>query len=160
MTEFDALLLRFSYAVAANDGAGFSGLFTEDGVYDDGFFGEYTGRAAIARMLQHFHKTGSNFRWDFFDTLSDASTGYARYRFSYASGMPGSDGKPVVFEGISFFRFRDGLIGRYAEAFDRGMALAQQDFAAERIKKVLLKLADRQNAGAGPKEHLARFAQG
>jgi hypothetical protein len=37
------------------------------------------------------------------------------------------------------------------------MALAQQDFAAERIKKVLKKLADRQNASAGAKEHLARF---
>ena len=63
--------------------------------------------------------------------------------------MPGAEGKPVVFEGISHFQFRDGLIARYAEVFDRGMALAQQDFAAERIKKVLLKLADRQNAEPG-----------
>ena len=52
-------------------------------------------------MLQHFHDTGSNYRWDFFDPLSDGNTGYARYRFSYASGMPGAEGKPVVFEGIS-----------------------------------------------------------
>ena len=59
--------------------------------------------------------------------------------------------KPVVFEGISFFTFRDGLIARYSESFDRGMALAQQDFAAERIKKVLVKLAARQNAGAPPR---------
>ena len=55
----------------------------------------------------------------------------------------------MVFEGTSHFMFRDGLIARYEENFDRGMALAQQDFAAERIKKVLLKLADRQNASAG-----------
>jgi hypothetical protein len=157
VTDFEALLLRFSYAVAANDGPGFSALFTADGVYDDGFFGEYAGREAIAKMLQHFHDTGSNYRWDFFDPMSDARTGYARYRFSYASDMPGAEGKPVVFEGISFFRFQGGLIARYAEAFDRGMALAQQDFAAERIKKVLLKLAARQNAGAGAQEHLARF---
>jgi SnoaL-like protein len=157
MNDFDALLLRFSYAVAANDGAGFSALFTADGVYDDGFFGEYAGREAIAAMLRHFHETGQNFRWDFFDPLSNGRTGYARYRFSYASRMPGAEGKPVVFEGISFFRFRDGLIERYCEVFDRGMALAQQDFAAERIKKVLVRLADRQNAGDGAREHLARF---
>ena len=75
------------------------GLFTEDGVYDDGFFGEYKGRKAIAEMLQHFHDTGSNYRWDFFDPLSDGRPAYARYRFSYASGMPGAEGKPVVFEG-------------------------------------------------------------
>lgn len=157
MSEFAELLSRFARAVAANDGATFSALFTEDGVYDDGFFGEYKGREAIAGMLQHFHDTGSNFRWDFFDALSDGRSGYARYRFSYASGMPGAEGKPVVFEGISFFSFRDGLIARYSEVFDRGMALAQQDFAPERIKKVLLKLAARQNAGDGAKEHLRRF---
>ena len=157
MTDFPDLLSRFASAVAANEGATFSSLFTEDGVYHDGFFGEYKGRKAIGEMLAHFHHTGSNYRWDFFDPLSDGRTGYARYRFSYASGMPGAEGRPVVFEGISFFIFRDGLIARYAEAFDRGMALAQQDFAAERIKKVLLKLANRQNAGAEAKEHLARF---
>ena len=157
MTDFTDLLSRFARAVAANDGAAFAALFTEDGVYDDGFFGEYQGRKAIADMLQHFHETGSNYRWDFFDPLSDGHTGYARYRFSYASGMPGAEGKPVVFEGISFFTFRDGLIARYAESFDRGMALAQQDFAAERIKKVLLKLAARQNGSAAAQEHLQRF---
>jgi hypothetical protein len=151
------MLRRFGAAVAANDGAALASLFTEDGVYDDGFFGEYKGRKAIADMLRHFHETGSNFRWDFFDALADARSGYARYRFSYASGMAGAEGKPVVFEGIGFFQFRDGLIARYAEVFDRGMALAQQDFAAERIKKVLLKLAGRQNASAAAKEHLQRF---
>src|SRR6476646_1789591 len=155
--EFPELLSRFAKAVAANDGAGFSALFAEEGTYDDGFFGEYKGRKALAEMLQHFHDTGSNYRWDFFDPLSDGRTAYARYRFSYASGMPGAQGKPVVFEGISHFVFRDGLIARYTEAFDRGMALAQQDFAAERIKKVLVKLADRQNASPAAKEHLARF---
>jgi SnoaL-like domain len=155
--DFPDLLSRFAGAVAANDGATFSALFTEDGVYDDGFFGEYHGRTAIAGMLAHFHDTGSNYRWDFFDPLSDGRTAYARYRFSYAFGMPGAEGRPVVFEGISFFTFRDGLIARYGESFDRGMALAQQDFAAERIKKVLLKLAARQNGSAAAQEHLKRF---
>ena len=155
--DFPDLLSRFAKAVAANDGAGLAGLFAEDGIYDDGFFGEYKGRKAIADMLQHFHETGSNFRWDFLDPLSDGKSGYARYRFSYASGMPGAEGKPVVFEGIGFFQFRDGQIAHYSEVFDRGMALAQQDFAPERIKKVLLKLAGRQNASAGAKEHLRRF---
>ena len=157
MTDFTDLLSRFARAVTANDGAAFAALFTEDGVYDDGFFGEYKGRKAIIEMLQHFHETGSNYRWDFFDALSDGRSGYARYRFSYASGMPGAEGKPVVFEGIAHFVFHDGAIARYEESFDRGMALAQQDFAAERIKKVLIKAAARQNAGAGAKEHLARF---
>lgn len=157
MTEFETMLARFAAAVAANDGKALAALFTEDGVYDDGFYGEYSGREAIAKMLQHFHETGASFRWDFFDALSDGRSAYARYRFSYASRMPGAEGKPVVFEGIGHFRFRDGLIARYSECFDRGMALAQQDFAPERIKRVLMKLADKQNASAEAKEHLARL---
>jgi ketosteroid isomerase-like protein len=159
MTEFENMLGRFAAAVAANDGAGLAALFADDGVYDDGFYGEYAGRAAIANMLQHFHDTGTNFRWDFFDALSDGKTGYARYRFSYASKMAGSEGKPVVFEGTSQFVLHDGLIARYSEVFDRGMALAQQDFAPERIKRVLVKLADKQNATAGAKDHLARLGK-
>lgn len=158
MTDFATMLERFAAAVAANDGAGLAALFTADGVYDDGFFGEFAGRAAIAKMLQHFHDTGENFRWDFFDPLSDGQRGYARYRFSYASRMVGAEGKPVVFEGIGHFTFRDGLIARYSEVFDRGMALTQQDFAPERIKRVLAKLADKQNASAEAKAHLARLA--
>lgn len=158
MSDFSDLLDRFAWAITTNDATTFAGLFTPDGVYEDGFFGEYKGRAAIAEMLQHFHDTGSNYRWDFLDPLSDGRSGYARYRFSYASGMPGAEGKPVVFEGTSHFVFRDGLIARYEESFDRGMALAQQDFAPERIKKVLLKLAARQNASVEAQEHLARFA--
>ena len=157
MSDFIGMLGRFTAAVAANDGKGLAALFAPDGVYDDGFYGEYAGREAIAKMLQHFHDTGANYRWDFFDAVTDGKTGYARYRFSYASKMPGSEGKPVVFEGTSQFKFRDGLIGRYSEVFDRGIALAQQDFAAERIRRVLVKAIDKQNATAEAKDHLARL---
>jgi ketosteroid isomerase-like protein len=156
--DFPALLSRFAKAVEANDGPGLAALFTSDGVYDDGFFGEYQGAQAIAEMLQHFHDTGTNYRWDFFDPLSDGRIGYARYRFSYLSKVAGAEGKPVVFEGTSFFTFRDGKIARYAEVFDRGVALVQQDFAPERLKKVLAKAAARQNAGTEAKKHLARLA--
>ena len=157
--DFANMLSRFATAVQNNDGAGLGALFTPDGVYDDGFFGEYAGPRAIAGMLQHFHDTGTNFRWDFFDPLSDGRIGYARYRFSYASKMKGAEGKPVVFEGTAFFTFQGDRIAHYREVFDRGVALVQQDFDAERLKKVLSKTAARINAGAGAQEHLARLAR-
>jgi hypothetical protein len=160
MIDFPKMLARFAAAVAANDGAGLATLFTADGIYDDGFYGEYKGRNAIADMLRHFHETGANYRWDFLDPLSDGRIGYARYRFSYVSKVPGAEGKPVVFEGTSFFTFRGDEIARYTEVFDRGLALAQQDFAAERIKKVLLKAAARQNAGPACQDHLRRLTRG
>ena len=158
MADFPRMLELFAGAVEANDGAGLAALFTEDGIYEDGFFGAYAGPAAIAAMVAHFHKTGSSFRWEFFDPLTDGRSGYARYRFSYLSAMPGAEGKPVVFEGIGHFAFRDGRIVRYCEVFDRGLALVQQGFAAERIKRVLEKAAARQNDTPECRAHLARLA--
>ena len=52
---FRDLLTAFAAAVEANDGEGLASLFTEDGTYEDGFFGAHTGRPAIAAMLQRFH---------------------------------------------------------------------------------------------------------
>lgn len=157
MPDFPALLDRFAAAVIANDGAGLAALFTEDGTYDDGFFGAHTGRPAIARMLQRFHDTGSDYRWTWSEPLSGGGTGYARWRFSYASRLPGAEGKPVLFEGISRFRFRGDLIAHYAEAFDRGVALVQTAMPADRITRVLEKAAAAQNATPEAREHLDRF---
>src|ERR1044071_8415784 len=115
MIDFPKLLDKFTAAVVANDGAGLGALFAPDGVYADEFFGAHQGRAA---MLRRFHDTGGDYRWDFADPVCDGTTGYARFRFSYVSRLPEAAGKPVVFEGISRFRLRDGLIERYDEAFD------------------------------------------
>ena len=159
MHDFPGLLRRFAAAVVANDGAALAGLFTDDGVYEDGFFGAHKGRDAIIAMLARFHATGTNYRWDFFDPLADGRIGYARWRFSYASKMPDAEGKPVVFEGTSLFEFRGERIARYSEAFDRGVALVQQEFPAERLKKILHKTAQAQNATPECRDHLKRFAR-
>jgi hypothetical protein len=157
MTDFPALLDRFAAAVVANDGAGLAALFTEDGTYDDGFFGAHTGRPAIAGMLQRFHDTGRDYRWDWSEPLTDGTTAYARWRFSYASRLPGSEGKPVMFEGISRFQFRGALIAHYAEAFDRGVALVQTAMPPDRIARILEKAAAAQNATQEARPHLDRF---
>ena len=73
---FADLLTAFAAAVAANDGDGLASLFTEDGTYEDGFFGAHTGRLAIAAMLQRFHDTGRDYFWEFLDPVSDGSIGY------------------------------------------------------------------------------------
>jgi hypothetical protein len=141
MVDFTKLLEKFAAAVVANDGAGLGALFTENGVSADEFFGSHKGRPAIAAMLQRFHDTGGDYRWDFLDPVYDGTTGYARFRFSYVSRLPECTGKPVVFEGISRFRFREGLIEHYDEAFDRGVALVQLGLPAERIRRILEKAA-------------------
>jgi hypothetical protein len=156
--SFASLLTDFAIAVAANDGERLGLLFTEDGTYEDGFFGAHTGRPAIAAMLQRFHATGRDYFWEFIDAVSGGSIGYARFRFSYASLLPEAAGRPVLFEGISCFHFRAGLIAHYREAFDRGVALVQLDFPAERIKRIIEKAVAAQNRLPESRSHLDRFA--
>ena len=140
--DLAALLQQFSAAVEANNGEALASLFTADGVYDDYFFGpSKPGAAAIAEMLAHFHEGGRNFKWEFFDPVTTGPLGYASYRFSYDSTLPDAKGARVVFDGISRFELQDGRIKRYSEVFDRGMALAQLDFAPERLKKLALRYA-------------------
>jgi hypothetical protein len=158
--SFAKLLTAFADAVQANDSRRLAMLFSPDGIYEDGFFGAHTGRAAIAAMLQRFHETGTNYLWEFFDPVSDGATGYARFRFSYASRLPESMGRPVLFEGISCFRFRGELIAHYSEAFDRGVALSQLAFPAERIGRILAKAVAAQNQSPEARRHLDRFSPG
>ncbi len=156
--SFADLLTSFTEAIVANDGVGLGALFTEDGVYADEFFGVHRGRAAIAAMLWRFHDTGSDYRWDFFDPVSDGKIGYARFRFSYRSRLPESAGRPVMFEGMSSFRLAESaLIAHYGEAFDRGVALVQLGFPTERIRRIVEKAAAAQNATDEARDHLDRF---
>ncbi|HWB50198.1 MAG TPA: nuclear transport factor 2 family protein [Stellaceae bacterium] len=155
--HFATLLDRFTAAGCANDGAAFAGLFIEAGTYEDDFFGLFRGRAEIAAMLQRFHDTGEDYRWDFHDLVTDGRLGYATFRFSFRSRMPGCEGRPVLITGISCFRFEGDLIAAYRETFDTGIALAQLGFPADRIKRVLDKEAAAQNATPAAQEHLGRF---
>jgi len=156
-TSFIELLAAFAAAVVRNDGPRLAALFTPGGVYDDGFFGRHQGCEAIVKMLQRFHDTGRNYRWDWIDPVSNGTTGYARFRFSFASRLPECDGKPVMFEGISRFRFAGPLIEHYDEAFDRGVALVQLGFPAERIRRIVEKAAAAQNETPQARAHLDRL---
>ncbi len=150
---FEALVQTFAHRAASGDGVGLAELFTENGVYDDYFFGPQKGRAAIVAMLGHFAEGGANFRWEFFDLVASDRLGYASdrlgyasYRFSYDSKHPAAKGARVVFDGIGRFEWSGALLTRYSEVFDRGMALAQQAYDPARIAKICNRYADAQKA--------------
>lgn len=141
-TEFRTLIERMTQAICRGDGAAAAACFVPDGIYHDGFYGEFRGREAIRGMVEnHFHANARDFSWTLSDALSDGSLGYARYAFSYTSKIAASAGKRVCFSGIAQVRLQDGLIARYGEIFDRGIALAQMNFAPERIAKSLARWA-------------------
>lgn len=82
----------------------------------------------ICGMVENqFHANARDFFWVLSDALSDGSLGYAHSDFSYTSKLLGSEGVRVFFHGISRVRLKDGLIFRYGEVFDRGIALAQMN---------------------------------
>jgi hypothetical protein len=140
--EFRQLIERMTQAICRGDGAAAAACFVPEGSYHDGFYGEFRGRAAIRDMVeQHFHANARDFSWTLSDALSDGRLAYVHYGFSYVSRLPGSEGARVFFAGISRVRLKDGLIERYGEVFDRGVALAQMNFAAERILKSLKRWA-------------------
>jgi len=137
MTTFTDILDRFCTAVEAADYDGFAQLFTEDGVYDDIFFGEFGGRAAIADMLRKFHEGGENFKWQMFEPAEGDGVGYARWMFSYDAKVDRAKGQRVTFEGVGQFHLRDGLIARYQDFCNGAVPLAQMNTPPELMTKMI-----------------------
>ncbi len=133
-----ALLKEFCGAVERRDGRAFAGLFTEDGVYHDVFYGAFEGRARIAEMIDDwFHRTARDFRWDMFRPVTDGKTLYAYYTFSYVSTLPEAQGRRVGFDGVSIMTLRDGRIAEYREVTNADLGLLDIGFAPERVAKIM-----------------------
>ena len=157
MATIDLVLARFAAAVEAGDAVALASCFTPDGVYDDYFFGPHGGPDGIARVLAGFYQGGRAFRWQFHDAVAAGGRGYARYRFSYTSTAPEAAAARVCFDGIACLELDEtsGLIRHYSEVFDRGMALAQQNYAPERIAKIGRRYGEALKARAEWAGHLA-----
>jgi ketosteroid isomerase-like protein len=151
-----ALLKDFCSAVERRDGKAFAELFTEDGVYHDVFYGAFKGRAKIAEMIDDwFYRTARDFRWDMFRPVSDGTTLYAYYTFSYISTLPEAKGKRVGFEGVSMMRLSDGKIAEYREVANVGPGFIDMGFAPERVAKILAKEGAHLKQQPEWKRHLA-----
>lgn len=155
-TGFGHLLGRFAAAVEAGDGAALAALFTPDGVYHDTFYGAFEGREAIHAMLEErFWGDAEGFRWDLVDPVFDGRAGYARWLFSYTARLPEFAGRRVVFDGMSRFEIDGGLIRRYEETFNAGIAFAQLGMAPARIARILERMSERLLARPETARHLA-----
>lgn len=145
MGGFVTLLDDFCAAVADGDGERFAALFTEDGEYDDVFYGLHAGRAAIADMLEHkFHRDGRDFCWQMIDPVDDGTTGYARWIFSYVGKMPQTKNKRVLMEGVGLFKLKGGLIRRYEDLARTGEVLMQLGLPADKLVRVLERMSREQ----------------
>ena len=152
-----ALLRTFCDAVEQRDGNAFAALFADDGVYHDVFYGAFSGRSAIAGMIDDwFYRTAADFRWDMHDPVSDGHTLYARYTFSYRSTLPEAKGARAMFEGVAIMTLRNGLIASYREVANTAPAFVDLNFAPERIAKIVAKQGAELKARPEMQTHLAK----
>jgi hypothetical protein len=129
-------------SICRGDADAAAACFTEDGVYHDGFYGEFRGRAEIARMVREFfYRDARDFAWTLANAVSDGRTGYARYDFSYVSKLPESAGRRVGFPGVSICTLEAGLLRRYEEMFERAPVMCKLGFADARILKAVRRSA-------------------
>lgn len=141
---FGLLIRQMGEAVCAGDFPGAAACFTADGVYDDDFYGRFTGRDGIARLFaERFHRDGENFRWTFHEPASEGGIGYARYLFSWNSKLPGAGGARAVFEGVSICRLDGPLIAHYREVAATQTARRMMGFPPERLAKLIARETER-----------------
>jgi ketosteroid isomerase-like protein len=151
-----AMLRAFCDAVEQRNGAAFAELFTEDGVYHDVFYGAFEGRAKIAELIDDwFYRAARDFRWDMHEPVTDGTTLYARYTFSYHSTLPEANGARAMFEGVAIMKLRDGRIASYHEVANTAPGFVDMNFAPERIAKIAAKQGAELRARPEMKRHLA-----
>ena len=151
-----AMLRAFCDAVEQCNGRAFAELFTEDGVYHDVFYGAFEGRTKIAEMIDDwFYRTATDFRWDMHDPVTDGTTLYARYTFSYKSTLPEANGARAMFEGVAIMTLKDGKIACYHEVANTAPAFVDLKFSAERIAKIVGKQGAELKARGEMRRHLA-----
>ena len=140
--DLAAFIGQFTNAACGGPGSRLAKLFTENGVYHDGFYGAFKGRDAIAAMInEHFHAHSENLDWRYKHLCQGDGIAYGTYRFHYDSLIPSAKGKRITMEGMSRFRFSDRLILEYSEVFDVGIGFVQLGFPPERIARSLQKRA-------------------
>ncbi|MEY9106196.1 ketosteroid isomerase-like protein [Bradyrhizobium yuanmingense] len=150
-----AMLRAFCDAVEQRNGEAFAQLFTEDGVYHDVFYGAFAGRAKIAAMIDDwFYRTATDFRWDMHDPVTDGTTLYARYTFSYKSTLPEANGARAMFEGVAIMTLKGGRIACYHEVANTAPAFVDLNFAPERIAKIVAKQGAELKARPEMQRHL------
>ncbi|TFV72296.1 nuclear transport factor 2 family protein [Bradyrhizobium frederickii] len=156
MTDTTAMLRAFCDAVEQRDGRAFAELFTADGVYHDVFYGAFAGREKIAAMIDDwFYRTATDFRWDMHDPVSDGTTLYARYTFSYRSTLPEANGARAMFEGVAIMTLKEGKIAGYREVANTAPAFVDLNFAPERIAKIVAKQGAELKSRPEMQRHLA-----
>jgi steroid delta-isomerase-like uncharacterized protein len=111
------LVRRLQASWSDTDPESFVSLFTDDGVFEDKTYGILSrGEEALRAHARRVKKHNVDLRIDIVACDATDETGVAEWRLShvFVGNFDGIDctGRPITIEGLSIYRFRDGLIAR------------------------------------------------
>lgn len=152
--DFGELITTMAQAIARGDGTAAANCFSDDGVYNDVFYGAFA-KAEIPHLVSgHFHRDATNFIWDMHDPVADGRIGYARYIFSYEGKLAGCEGRRAMFEGVSVCHLKDGLIRNYHEVANTSTGLRMLGFSPTRLDKIVQRQAAELSARSESSHHI------
>ena len=105
-------------------------------------------------LEEHFWAHGETYRWEMHQPMISSDIGYVHWTFSFTSKLATVAGKREVWEGMSRFQLKDGLIAHYKEMFNIAIALTQTEFPADRIGRITSKHVKRLRTGYAWSLHL------
>lgn len=138
---FPELISRMTTAACRGDGHAVAACFTPEGVYHDVFYGAFRGAEIVGLIEDHFHRDGTDFRWDIHDPIAEVAMGYARYVFSYTSKLEGHAGRRACFEGVAICGLHGGLITEYKEVVNAATGLSLIGFKDARVARFVARQA-------------------
>ncbi|MEM7544989.1 MAG: nuclear transport factor 2 family protein [Pseudomonadota bacterium] len=154
---FTNLIESLARAIASADAEAFAAQFAPNSSYDDNFYGRFTGRAEIERMVRdHFLKDGEAFRWTFETPVFDGRVGFAAYHFSFSPRRDKTGGARVLMIGTARLIVENRLIVAYDDWLDSVGALVSAGVPAERVVRSAVRHYARMIGSESVREHLTR----
>ena len=136
----EALARQFTERFVKTDVPGLLELFADDAVYDDVFYGQFTGKDAIRGMFETFFREGKDYFWDLTKVIVGADAIAAEANFGFTTT---STGRQARFPLVSIFEVQDDRITAYREYFDFGRALLQTGVDQAAVGKIIQRRMER-----------------
>jgi len=129
---------RFAAAFNTGDVETVLDCFTQDALYQDLFYGKFTGRSGLQHLFERMYAEGDQHEWRMIRVVANpvCTIGEWRFTFTVSSAVPRSSGRRLTFRGVSIFETRAGRCHTYREYFDRGAALLALGISPSAVARI------------------------
>ncbi len=130
---------RFAAAFNTHEVERVLDCFTPDAVYQDLFYGRFSGRAGLHGLFERMYSEGEHHEWRMTRVVHDpeCTIGEWQFTFTVSAAVPRSSGRILTFRGVSIFETQAGLCHTYREYFDRGAALIGLGMSPAAVARII-----------------------